>query len=391
MDREIVRIISKSLLGEIAPREQDILDRWVDASPENRETYLRLKDTKSIVGQYGRYEFFEHNRKPLDFAALNGRRNRPRRVRWIAACAAAAVLALVVGIWQFSGRNDGHGSSKAYSSEFSDMLGGNNSAILILSDGRVIKVEDETGKLNDGHRTISNTGGRLIYNETEPPLIDKNVAAPFYHTLRIPRGSVYHLVLADSTEVTLNSDSEIRYPVVFSGSERTIHLKGEAYFKVAKNAEKPFVVNCPHQTVRVLGTEFNIHAYPADAKAFTTLVEGSVEVASGDHRVVITPGVVSVADGRTIQTMATDISFNTSWIENRFAFDNESFTDILAKFERWYNVKFDVSGVTSLDNEFFTGYIPRFKHVESLFEVLESSMNLNFRKEGDVVVITLNN
>jgi len=157
-----------------------------------------------------------------------------------------------------------------------DIAPGNNKAILTLADGKKITLSATAkGKIAQQGATEINKydSGAISYKVAETsnqPLL--------YNTMTTPRGGMYKLVLADGTIVVLNAMSSLTYPTTFNSKERRVNLVGEAYFIVAHNAQKPFMVVSAHQTVQVLGTQFNVNAYQDEQAIATTLVAGNVKI-----------------------------------------------------------------------------------------------------------------
>src|SRR5690606_22681779 len=129
----------------------------------------------------------------------------------------------------------------------------------------------------------------IVVRQGQPSLLSGSELA--YHTIRTPRGGNYKIILADDTEVWLNSSSSLRFPNNFNGDERRVELIGEAYFNVKKNSKSPFIVVSKGQQIRVLGTEFNVSAYSEDEITKTTLIEGSIKISTeeGNSKIVL-PG-----------------------------------------------------------------------------------------------------
>lgn len=171
------------------------------------------------------------------------------------------------------------------------------------------------------------------------------------HTLTVPRGQNFKLVLCDGTEVWLNANSRLVYPTAFVEKERTVFLEGEAYFRVTKDARHPFVVKTAHLQTRVLGTEFNIRSYsPEDAHV--VLIQGKVEVsnAQGGAYAPLTPGEDAhlQADGNFVLT-EVDLDSYVYWKDGYFYFDNVSLLDIMQSIGRWYNVNVEFRNREAMD------------------------------------------
>lgn len=190
------------------------------------------------------------------------------------------------------------------------------------------------------------------------------------HKLSIPRGETFKVILADGTEVLLNSDSRLTYPSAFKGQERVVSLEGEAYFKVTKDAHHPFIVKSGNMRIRVLGTEFNISGYsPADTRV--TLIEGKVAVSDtdGKHAVEIKPGQCAqlTSDG-TIDITEVDTESILYWREGLFYFDDVRLVDMMKEIGRWYNIdiEFRNAKIMDLRMRFFA------KRNEDILHLLES-------------------
>lgn len=164
---------------------------------------------------------------------------------------------------------------------------------------------------------------------------------PKMQKLSTPRGMDFKVILPDGSEVWLNAESTIEFPAAFLGNERQVLLKGEAYFKVARNEECPFIVTSDRMKVRVLGTEFNFKSYPSET-SHVSLVKGSVEVLRVDADqpdVTLKPGQDAWRDeGGEIHVREVDTYAVTQWVSGFFYFDNLPLVEILRELGRWYNL-----------------------------------------------------
>lgn len=155
----------------------------------------------------------------------------------------------------------------------------------------------------------------------------------------IPRGNVYKITLNDGTEVWLNASSKLFFPTRFTGNSRTVKLEGEAYFKVSKDEQHPFIIQTGNLKTEVLGTEFNVKAYPK-SETHVTLVNGSVKVhlPQTQEPILLHPGddICCTNDHYSIQQV--DINYYTQWMEGYFYYDDVLLTDILKDLGRWYNI-----------------------------------------------------
>ena len=203
-------------------------------------------------------------------------------------------------------------------------------------------------------------------------------------------GLVTIVVLPDSTKVWLNSGSTIKYPTFFAGNTREVTLSGEAYFAVAKNSEKPFILNVNDAfNVKVTGTEFNAQAYPEAATFAVTLAEGSVELTSIDEpekpMLTLNPGEQSVWNviEKTVEVNKVNTNAIASWKDGKIIFKNTSMTEIITTLERRYNAHFVIA--PRLTGYSFTGTFTNAQLVQILehfrvssnitYEIIDAGMN----------------
>lgn len=163
------------------------------------------------------------------------------------------------------------------------------------------------------------------------------------HTIRTPYGKDYRVVLNDGTEVTMNADSKLSFPTRFTGKERVVTLEGEAYFKVAKNPKRPFIVKTERMDTKALGTEFNVRAYKG-TEPHVTLIEGVVVVnvpeVNKNVRMVPNEDVSLAENSLTIKTV--DPQYYIQWKDGFFYYDNVALSEILSDIGRWYNVNIEI-------------------------------------------------
>lgn len=165
---------------------------------------------------------------------------------------------------------------------------------------------------------------------------------PEMKTISTPRGKDYELVLSDGTVVLLNADSKITFPTRFAGENRTVKLVGEAYFKVSKNKHRPFIVETGNLYTKVLGTEFNLKAYP-HSDVNVTLIKGSVAVNAEGKEVMLKPGEnAEYSENKDIEVTTVDTEGYIQWKDGYFYFDNVPLIDVVRDLGRWYNVNIEI-------------------------------------------------
>lgn len=203
------------------------------------------------------------------------------------------------------------------------------------------------------------------------------------HRLSIPRGETFRVLLSDGTEVYLNTDSRLTYPAVFKGNRRIVKLEGEAYFNVAKDATRPFIVETGNLQVEVLGTEFDVCNYE-NLPARITLLTGKVAVkeANKTEPTYMKPGEsLQIAQDGTRTLTQTDPEAYIYWREGYFYFDNVTLAEMMQDIGRWYNIDVDIANkqLTTLRLHFFANrkqgieqVITQLNRMESIHAQLEN-------------------
>ena len=195
-----------------------------------------------------------------------------------------------------------------------------------------------------------------------------------FSELYVPYGQMSQLTLSDGTVVWLNSGTTLRYPDRFSDETRSVYIAGEAYFQVAKMADKPFLVSSPDLRIKVLGTSFNFSAYKEDPYSSVTLVEGNVAVQDSSGKTIarLHEGQMATKDKKasTFLIKGEKTEFYTAWIEGKIVFDDERMDQIAIKLERWFNVKINFAD-PQLKARRFTGTILKNKPLDQIMQALE--------------------
>lgn len=400
VNEHISSLISKYIAGTLSEEERAELTEWIDHDDNNGKTFRRITNLKYIENRIIRQRMVDYHRPMRDMKARisemeateagseNAGRNPLRRILYsVAAC---ALVLIIAGLWignnkslpGITGKEDysvGEQTASGIVTGIESITHGETKAQLTLDDGTVLLLGADNKKNEDIIRKASENKSLLS------KLTKNNIS------LSIPRGGEFKVTLEDGTEVWLNAESQLVYPETFDENERRVQLKGEAYFKVAKNADKPFYVESEGQQIRVTGTEFNVNCYAEDKEIFTTLVTGNIALSplNGEGgEVVVTPGHQVVFDKKLLkaQLRKVDTSVVTSWLKGSFVFENQTLSQIMRDLSRWYN--FDYEFVTpSVANTVFMGTVPRYGDFHDVLTILEKSGNLNFKIEKNKLLI----
>ena len=373
MNKDISLLICKQLVGSITADEQRVLDEWRQRSPQNEAVYQRLHDNERLQVEHHRAQLTDYHR-PLDDMK---RRLGIGRRQWSHWLAAAAVGLLLVGVGLYWHRQAQEATFQQEA--LTEIVPGTTQATLTLSNGETIRLDNDT-----------------LYPVQHSHAAQTALASaePMLHQLATPRGGEFRVVLEDGTEVWLNADSRLRYPEVFDGPERRVAVEGEAYFKVAKNPERPFIVSSGGQEVRVYGTEFNVHAYPDETAIYTTLVEGSIALRLADDRdssreLMLTPEHQSTFDiqNSTFQVKSVDTDVVTSWRSGVFVFEDQTLEQIMRTLSRWYDFDYEF-GDQQTASTVFMGSIPKYGSFSEVCDIFHKLGGIRLRQQGRKVTIT---
>ncbi|GGG74504.1 iron dicitrate transporter FecR [Parapedobacter pyrenivorans] len=248
-----------------------------------------------------------------------------RLLIWRSVVSAAVILVFVAIVWYFTGKSEPHDLIATITPE--RVLPGTNRATLELDGGRTIDLNAAQNGIVVGDE-ITYLDGSSVLDEPVSQL-----------ALSTPRGGQYQITLSDGTLVWLNAASKLEYPSRFSRKERIVKLEGEAYFAVAKDNKRPFRVLSERQEIEVLGTEFNISAYPDENEIRTTLVEGSVALTAYNQQPTpLKPNQQATLYNGTVAISDVDVSAAIAWKDGLFNFHGLSIDESLKQVERWYDV-----------------------------------------------------
>lgn len=264
-----------------------------------------------------------------------------------------------------------------------DVKPGGTKAILQAADSSVVLSGNDTSFILAGNQVQIKKGDLRI---TKAKVVT--------YTLIVPLGGTYQLVLADGTKVWLNADSRLVYPSVFTDRTREVALTGEAYFEVKKDAIHPFIVKLPsspsensRREIKVLGTAFNIEAYPEDRNVITTLVNGTVEVNSKSRQLILHPGQQALLDetGKLNLKPHADVAQVVAWKNGYFQFDNDDIHTIMKQLARWYNIKVNYS--RCFPSHRFGAIISRNNKISEILNMLQATGEVRFKIEDQKITV----
>lgn len=370
----IARLIVRQIIeGADAPMDKE-LEEWLAESEDNQREY---EDIRRSLREDLRQK--EESLAPAAWKKTERRLPKRRTLRRIAQWAAAACVIFAMGAGAFLWMQAEEELPATVS-----MNTKSYQAVLILGDGERVTLNDSTRQFitEKAGTRISTEGNTVRYEAQEESETTE------MHTLLIPRGGEFHMELADGTQVWLNSESKLTYPARFMGGTREVAMEGEVCFQVAKNEAQPFIVRTGGMAVTVLGTVFNVDAYPDNGRIATTLVEGKVEIQAGDEKQTLLPDQQAVLEkGKGIEVKKVYAEDYISWIGGVFHFTEASLEEIMQKLSRWYNFEFFFANADVKDAH-FTLNIRRYENVSDILSKIEKTGRAHFNINGRTVVVS---
>ncbi|WP_410219810.1 FecR family protein [Pedobacter sp.] len=397
---EILELIARYLDN---PEDLDCksqVDSYIKQSAENEAFFKEIEKVWLLSGQSTILASIDQNRAalklqkrlseiPQDKTTKKAKLRFTKLTRW----AAAAIIIAVATTAYFY--NTGGILGRKIRPYASDALPGSNKAVLVLANGRKVSLTDINNGdvLKEAGLSITKTSdGQLVYTVSDIAA-DKGNNSNLnnaLNTIETPKGGMWEVKLPDGSSVWLNAASSLTYPLSFSkGQKRMVELKGEAYFEVKEDKLHPFVVKTVKQEVEVLGTHFNINAYTDETTVKTTLLEGSVKVASyqAEHEPeILKPGEQSILTAKGFDIKQVDVDEAIDWKNGYFMFNNEKQESIMRKIARWYNVQVEYANPSAKEVTYY-GSISRFENVSKVLRKFEQTGEVRFEINNNKITV----
>lgn len=375
-------ILEKYRTDTCSPEEKQLVEQW----------YVQLVETGEWQWESEEKEQLEKKLEArllqqIDDADSGNRKIYPIYQRRIIRWWAAASVILLVGIGFFLFNKTGKPTTVAKTSVPVDVNPPReNKAIITLADGKTITLDSmASGMLaRQGNiKLVKLADGQIAYETATGDRL-KDIR---YNTLYNPKGSkVIDMALSDGTHVWLNAGSTVTYPVVFMGDERKVSVNGEAYFEVAHDATRPFIVSKGETSVLVLGTHFNVNAYDDERDIRVTLLEGAVKISNKTSNGLLKPGEQARVATKTINiSKEVNLDAVMAWKNGRFNFDNADLSTVLRQLARWYDLEIVYEG--NIPEREFGGQMQRNLLLSQILEILQK-MGVKFRIEGKKLLVT---
>lgn len=380
---KIASLLRKKIKGEISSNEEKQLQQWIEKDQSNSALYERILNDKTLLDKLEDYQLFDNEKtwSSLEKKLFKTKIIRLETRRFLRYAAILIPLIIIAGL-SYYWKNFSY-SSLAKVDEIIKPY--EQKALLILANGDTIDLQSENiTNIQEGRTQLISQNHTLKYTSEDI----KEIEPLTYNTLVTPKGAKYQLKLSDGTEVWLNANSSIKYPVAFTDSKREVFLEGEAFFDVQHNG-KSFFVNTQETNVKVLGTSFNVSAYPDELYTATTLVEGSVKMSSSNMGKVIVPNEQASVflDETDIYVKKVNTDLFTSWMKGKIEFESENLEAVMRRLSRIYDFEYSFENEAAKDFH-FTARIDDSEPFSSILEMLGLTTNVEFKlKENKIIIL----
>jgi transmembrane sensor len=362
-------LLNKYKGGTATDKEKALVEKWLFSY--NNEP-IELSDEK--IDQISQEVWSK-----LPQPAVTTIRRLPVWTKIVAAASVIIALSAALYFIQFNKPTQQIAQNKVQ-----DIGPGSNKLVLTLGNGK--KIDLTTAKNGQvamqgqtAIRKVSN--GQVVY-----AALTADNRQIQYNTVSAPRGGTGVITLSDGTKVWLNAESSITFPTAFKGDRRMVSITGDVIIKPILNAKMPFYTSVRNQTIKDIGTEFDIDAYDNEPVIKTTLIEGSVSIAANGKIVMLKPGQQSVLNDNELAVGPGNIRDATAWRDGELRCDGENIQIIMRMIERWYNVDVVYEGKISADG--YYGTISRYKNISQALHMLSYSNQVHFKIEGRRVTVT---
>ena len=365
-------LLQRYQAGDCTLSENELVEKW----------YKQLIDTGEWQWGEGEKDMMQKMIEARIMKQLNGTHKKvfylKPRFQWWAAASVILLLVTFSYFQFFHNRTEQAQIAKVLSSDVKAPQ--SNKAMITLANGQKVYLDSVgNGALaTQGNvKLVKLANGQIAYERNNGEVVTKIE----YNTLSNPRGSkVINMTLADGSKVWLNAGSSLTFPVAFIGNERKVSVTGEAYFEVAHDASRPFIVNNGSMNVRVLGTHFNVNAFEDDGGDIkVTLLQGSVKINNGDATGLLKPGQQAMVNKEIKVVNDVDLDLVMAWKNGYFQFANASLQNVLKEVSRWYDVDVVYEGHNQPRQ--FEGEIQRDLSLSEMLKILEKN-KVHFKIEG---------
>jgi ferric-dicitrate binding protein FerR (iron transport regulator) len=376
-------LLRKLLTDDDGMTEEERLmaEQLLAEHPHLRKEYEKLRREHVLQEEFERYNKYSSRDAYYRFinkvcsSTTAPVHHRSLRI-WYSAAAVAILLIGAFAVWKMVP------SQQLPEEALTILRPGIQKGQIVMPGGKTMMVGANNMNVVVGGVRVTYRQGLLSYAPVHVNLGDTTNINHQLNKFVIPRGGENTVLLADGTTVHLNAASELIFPMQFTGDRRMVELKGEAYFDVKKDAEHPFIVKTKYGNVQVLGTAFNVNAYDDRQRCEVTLVRGKVRFTNSYHEsVILEPGEQAVAMDNLLHKHEVDVDDYISWTKGIYNFHNESLSNIMSTFAKWYDVDI-VYENNDIPDLTYTGTVRRYDTMNAFLDVFEMTGDLSYRVVG---------
>lgn len=360
---KIEELLYKLMTGELTPVEMEVLEKLLSEKPKYRKVFERIKDRKKLGDAYAIYKKAD----PASAWQKNLRLRHKNKTLFpmMKVVSIAASVIILVGISFLLTRQEK--PEQELQIVKADLYKpASTSSVQVIVNSEAYTVQD-TVELQERANSLSESDEKL--------------------QVMVGHGNTFRFTLPDGSEVCMNAGSKISYPKEFKDAYREIHISGEVFLNVTKDSQHPFLVHYgENNSIRVLGTSFNVKAYPDQTESFVTLVSGRIQFHSGRDSVLLSPSQQVIFDQSTGKTTlrTVDPALYTTWMSDRFAFKYETLENISRELSRWYGVNFKFENHAQ---KRFTGGFSKYDDIEKILNLLAETTQINFSIQDSCIIV----
>lgn len=375
---KIAKILASLFTHSATQEEEKEYQKWIDEKPEHEEIANRVLNEES----YKRNNLLINNFPPQKawdkIYPLLGSEKPIHHLTWKNGLKyAALILMLIVPATYFAYHWNSSGQIK-------EIIPGTRGGEVTLSDGNTLNIAEGIVPEDAIKYFIIDSKGINYQTPANKPQIKE-----IKNTLRTLHGMECRVTLSDGTEVHLNAESKLTYPVCFSKKNRVVEIQGEAYFDVVPDKEHPFIVRTPHVSVQVTGTSFNVRAYADEPTESTTLISGGVKVISTKGEFELTPNQHFVYDKASTNGSVSNVNTElyTSWQSGSFIFMNVPLENVMAYLSKWYGFNYSFSDEVSKQVK-IGAYLNRYENMNPILNMIRELNLVEIKQKDGILYIS---
>lgn len=372
---KIAKILASLFTHSSTQEEEKEYQKWIDENPEHEKIANRVLNEESYEKSNQLLSNFPPQKAWDKIYPLLGSEKPTHRFAWKTGlkCAALILMLIVPATYFMYNWNS--------SEQICEIIPGTRGGEVTLSNGNTLNIAEGSAPEGAIKYFIIDSKGINYQTPANKPQIKE-----IKNTLRTLHGMECRVTLSDGTEVHLNAESKLTYPVCFSNKNRVVEIQGEAYFDVAPDKEHPFIVKTPYISVQVTGTSFNVRAYADEPTESTTLISGGVKVISDKEEFELTPNQHFVYDKASKDGSVSDVNTElyTSWQSGSFIFMNVPMENVMSYLSKWYGFNYSFSDESSKQVK-IGAYLNRYENMNPILNMIRE-LNLVEIKQKDGIL-----